>query len=101
MATTTPASDVPSVDVRTPAPAKSGISVFLWIGVLLAALLPFLGGANGVISDFYFLQIFGTRFQQNFTYIKNGVQAASQQSLLGSFISYKGKIQSVFSEGNV
>lgn len=57
MATTTQADPAPSIDARPPVAARSGVSILVWIGVIAAALLPLLGGANGVISDFYFLQI--------------------------------------------
>lgn len=45
------AGSVPVEDIRR------GTSIWIWLGVAAAALLPLLGGRNGLISDFYFLQL--------------------------------------------
>lgn len=56
MATTlsTAQTSVPEAAQET---ARRGLPIWIWLAILVGALLPLIGGRTGLISDFYFLQI--------------------------------------------
>jgi branched-chain amino acid transport system permease protein len=54
---TTSAADARSMLDDVPGLERKRVPFWIWIGVVVAALLPLIGGSTGLISNFYFLQL--------------------------------------------
>ena len=56
MATTFSTAQAAAPDATTQE-TRRGIPIWMWLAIVVAALLPLIGGRTGLISDFYFLQL--------------------------------------------
>ena len=54
---TTSVAVAPSMSDSEPLFERKPIPVWIWVAVVIAALLPLIGGHTGLISNFYFLQL--------------------------------------------
>lgn len=57
MTTDRPAENATPAAGAVPQSAHAAVPKWIWLGVIVAALLPLLGGQTGLISNFYFLQL--------------------------------------------
>lgn len=57
MATMTTQPTAPTVSETVLPTMRRGIPLWMWLAIIVAALLPLISGRTGLISDFYFLQL--------------------------------------------